>query len=53
MDGSTPLFIACQANNKFASSVLIDRGADVRAKNIHGNQHKHVASCIIVTLSSK
>ncbi|KAI0208355.1 hypothetical protein LSAT2_006969 [Lamellibrachia satsuma] len=36
MDGSSPLFIACQANNKFASSVLIDQGANVRTKNIHG-----------------
>ena len=36
MDGSGPLSIACQANNKFACSLMLDRGANVRAKNIHG-----------------
>ena len=35
-DGATALFFACQCNNQFAASVLIDQGANVRIKNLQG-----------------
>ncbi|XP_005093507.2 uncharacterized protein LOC101862335 [Aplysia californica] len=35
-DGSSPLMFACQANNQYAACVLINNGANVRQKNIHG-----------------
>ena len=35
-EGASALFFACQCNNQRAASVLIDHGASVRMKNLHG-----------------
>ena len=33
---ATPLFFACQCNNQYAASMLIDQGVDVRLRNMQG-----------------
>ncbi|CAC5404439.1 unnamed protein product [Mytilus coruscus] len=35
-EGRTPLFYATQANNQFAACVLLEQGANVRQKDVHG-----------------
>ena len=37
-EGATALFFACQCNNQYAASVLIDSGSNVRIKNLQGGQ---------------
>jgi hypothetical protein len=35
-DGATPLFFACQCNNQYATSILLNNGANLRYKNHQG-----------------
>lgn len=35
-EGHTPLMVACQSCNKIAACILINNGANVRQKNMHG-----------------
>ena len=35
-DHCTPLMFACQSNNMYAASLLIENGASVRGKNLQG-----------------
>ena len=35
-EGNTPVFFAAKSNNQFAACALIEQGANVRQKNMHG-----------------